>query len=337
MMRPSRSGEEGAGPWATCDDMNILVTGAGGFLGQSVVATLLSRNHHIRAVVRSSPASSKWPGTIEICRCDLAKDDLTAVLAGVDAVIHLAGHSSAVDGLDAAVLGTARLCEAILASQVKRVCHVSSLAVYDWSGADNILDEQCPLAEIATAPSDYARSKLRQEELVRGLDGSKLVVTIVRPGFIWGHTRLWVDGVGRRLPRAYLLVAPEASVPLTHVDNCADAVVSAALEGEGTFNIVDGPSVSRRQYLQAYVAGSGASGIVIPISYQTGLSLVTSLRKVFRRVFNVRRLPSLLDPIRFEGQFKPIVVSADKIHHELGWTPPLDFALAANRSFGGRL
>ncbi|MEH2492852.1 NAD-dependent epimerase/dehydratase family protein [Bradyrhizobium sp. AZCC 2230] len=317
--------------------MNILVTGAGGFLGQSVVATLLSSDHRVRAVVRSTPAPSKWPGTIEICRCDLAKDDLTSVLAGVNAVIHLAGHSSALDGLDAAVLGTARLCEAISASQVKRVCHVSSLAVYDWSGVDNVLDEQCPLAEIATAPTDYAKSKLRQEELVRRLDGSRLIVTIVRPGFIWGHTRLWVDGVGRRLPRAYLLVAPEASVPLTHVDNCADAVVSAALEGEGTFNIVDGPLISRRQYLQAYVAGSGASGIVIPISYQTGLSLVTSLRKVFRGMLNIKRLPSMLDPIRFEGQFKPIVVSADRIRRELGWTPPLGFASAANRSFVSRV
>lgn len=316
--------------------MNILVTGAGGFLGRSVVATLLSRNHRVRAVVRSIPEPPKWPGTVEVCRCDLANDDLTAILAGVEAVIHLAGHSSAVDGLDAAVRGTARLCEAISASQVKRVCHVSSLAVYDWSGADKVLDEQCPLAQIAMAPTDYARSKLRQEELVNGLEGSKPIVTIVRPGFIWGRTRLWVDGVGRRLPRAYLLVAPEASVPLTHVDNCADAVVTAALDGEGTFNIVDEPSISRRQYLQAYVAGSGASGVVIPISYQAGLSLVTSLRKVFKGMLKVKRLPSLLDPIRFEGQFKPIVVSADRIRHELGWTPPLGFASAAARSFASR-
>lgn len=316
--------------------MNILVTGAGGFLGRSVVATLLSRNHRVRAVVRSIPEPSKWPRPVEICRCDLANDDLTAILAGVDAVIHLAGHSSAVDGLDAAVRGTARLCEALSASQVKRVCHVSSLAVYDWSGVDKVLDEQCPLAGIATAPTDYARSKLRQEEFVKGLEGSKPIVTIVRPGFIWGRTRLWVDGVGRRLPRAYLLVAPEASVPLTHVDNCADAVVTAALEGEGTFNIVDEPSISRRQYLQAYVAGSGASGVVIPMSYQTGLRLVTSLRKVFKGMLKVKRLPSLLDPIRFEGQFKPIVVSADRIRHELGWTPPLGFASAADRSFASR-
>jgi nucleoside-diphosphate-sugar epimerase len=139
------------------------------------------------------------------------------------------------------------------------------------------------------------------------------------------------------LPHAYLLIAPDAPVPLTHVDNCADAVVTAALSGHGTFNIVDGPSISRRQYLQAYVAGSGASGIVIPISYQTGLSLVTSLRKVFKGMLKVKRIPSLLDPIRFEGQFKPIVVSADRLHHELGWTPPLGFASAANRSFAGRL
>ena len=317
--------------------MNILVTGAGGFLGRSVVATLFSRGHSIRAAVRSIPAPGDWPETVEIFPCDLTRSDLTAALAGMDAVIHLAGHSSAADGLDATVRGTARLCEAISASSVKRICHVSSLAVYDWSGVDNVLDEQSPLAEIATAPTEYARSKLRQEELVKGLEGSKLVVTIVRPGFIWGQTRLWIDGVGRRLPCAYLLVAPTAPVPLTHVDNCADAVVTVALGGKGTFNIVDGSSISRRRYLQAYVAGSGETGIVISISYQTGLSFVTLLRKVFKGMLKIKWLPSLLDPIRFEGQFKPIVVSTDRIRHELGWTPPLGFASAANRSFANRL
>lgn len=316
--------------------MNILVTGAGGFLGQSVVATLLARGHTVRATLRSRSAPGDWPGTVEVRRCDLAKDDLTEVLTGMDAVIHLAGYSSAADGLDMAVHGTARLCEAIAASQAKRVCHVSSLAVYDWSGADGVLDEECPLAKIATAPTPYARSKLRQEEFVKSLDGSRIAVTIVRPGFIWGRGRLWVDGVGRRLPRAYILVAPQASVPLTYVDNCADAVVTVALGGKGAFNVVDEPSISRRQYLQSYVAGSGVSGIVIPISYQTGLNLVTSLRRLFKGILNIKRLPSLLDPVRFEGQFKPVVVSADKIRRELGWMPRLSFAFAADRTFVSR-
>jgi len=334
MMPLSRS--RGAEARAIGDNMNILVTGASGFLGRSVVATLLSRKHQVRALMRSGSAPGNWPETVKTFRCDLAKDDLKEALVGVDAVIHLAGHSSATDGLDTAVRGTSRLCEAISASQVKRICHVSSLAVYDWRAANNILDENCPLAEIATATTDYAKSKLRQEESVKALEGSMNVVTIVRPGFIWGRTRLWVDGVGRRLPRGYLLVAPAASIALTHVDNCADAVVTAALGGKGTFNIVDEPQISRRQYLQAYVAGSGASGIVIPISYQAGLRVVILLRHIFKVMLKIRRLPSLFDPARFEGQFKPIIVSADRIRHELGWTPPLGFASAVDRSFNSQ-
>lgn len=313
--------------------MNILVTGASGFLGRSVVAALSSRGHRVRANIRPTAAKADWPEAVEVSVCDLSQDNLAAILVGMDAVIHLAGHSSSLDGLNAAVLGTERLCAAVAPSHVKRFSHVSSLAVYDWSQTEGVLDERCALAGSTTAPTGYARSKLLQEEAVMRLRAADRIVTILRPGFIWGKGRLWVDGVGRRLPRAYLLVASEASVPLTHVTNCADAVVTAALGGEGVFNIVDEPPISRRSYLDAYITGSGASGLVIPLSYRSSVTLVSALCRILTGVFKLGRLPSLLNPVRFEGQFKPVVVSANKIRDELGWTPPLGFAEAAKRSF----
>lgn len=315
------------------DEMRILVTGAAGFVGRRVVSVLLALGHDVRCLVRSSLTPAAWHGTAELFQCDLARHDLSKALAGIDVVIHLAGHSSNVNGSEAAVRGTGRLCEAIAVSEVRRFCHVSSLAVYDWASTESVLDEQSRLAKIEEAPTEYAKSKVRQEELVKNLSRPEVAITIVRPGFIWGPGRLWVDGVGRRLPGAYLLVAPEAEVPLTHVDNCADAIVSAALHGDGVFNIVDQPSISRRQYLQTYIAGAGKPGIVVSMSYLTGLKLVTWLQKCLRGRLGVKRLPSLIDPERFEGQFKPVVVSAEKINRELGWMPPLDFRSATDRSF----
>ena len=167
---------------------------------------------------------------------------------------------------------------------------------------------------------------------MRRIDKADLVVTILRPGYLWGKSRLWVDGVGRRLPGSYLLVAPEAPLPLSYVENCADAVVRAALEGDGVFNIVDEPSINRREYLETY--GIHRRGVIMPVSYELGKTIFAGVGRLLNGLEDPGKLPSLLNPERFESQFKPIIISADKIRRELGWTPPLGFAEAARRSFG---
>jgi nucleoside-diphosphate-sugar epimerase len=65
--------------------VKILVTGASGFLGRHVVATLLSRGHAVRALVR--PAASvehlRWPSTVEVARADLLDGPLNSLFLGM--------------------------------------------------------------------------------------------------------------------------------------------------------------------------------------------------------------------------------------------------------------
>lgn len=70
--------------------MDVAVTGASGFIGSAVVAALLNDGHHVRRIVRRTPANAdevRWDP--EAATID------TAGLAGVDAVVHLAGEGIA--------------------------------------------------------------------------------------------------------------------------------------------------------------------------------------------------------------------------------------------------
>ncbi|MHC4996361.1 MAG: NAD(P)H-binding protein, partial [Planctomycetota bacterium] len=53
--------------------MRVLVTGAGGFLGTRVVASLLERGHAVRAMVRPASDVSRhgWGDRVEVFRADL--------------------------------------------------------------------------------------------------------------------------------------------------------------------------------------------------------------------------------------------------------------------------
>jgi hypothetical protein len=70
--------------------MKIVVTGGTGFLGRSLVATLLGKGHEVDVVTRDPANTSVSPGARAVSWSDLA----TAV-DGADAVVNLAGETIA--------------------------------------------------------------------------------------------------------------------------------------------------------------------------------------------------------------------------------------------------
>jgi len=76
--------------------VRVLVTGAAGFIGSSVVRELVARGHRVDALVRPGGSPDRLDGVsgrVSIHRVDLSSaDEVEAVLArtGPDAVVHLA-------------------------------------------------------------------------------------------------------------------------------------------------------------------------------------------------------------------------------------------------------
>ena len=66
--------------------MNVLITGASGFIGQSLVEKLRERNHHVRVLTRGNPTQEnefRWNPNEQFI------DE--KALENLDAIIHLAG------------------------------------------------------------------------------------------------------------------------------------------------------------------------------------------------------------------------------------------------------
>jgi len=73
--------------------MNVLVTGASGFIGRHVVARLIERGHRVIAVARNAERaqSLSWPEGVTFLACDIHDPSLDVkVFAEAEAVIHLA-------------------------------------------------------------------------------------------------------------------------------------------------------------------------------------------------------------------------------------------------------
>jgi|SRR5579862_2651023 len=321
--------------------MKVLVSGAGGFLGRATVNSLLKRGHTVRAIVRPSSLVPAWPEGVEIFRADLrVEKDFAPAFEGVDAVLHLAAAVTGTEDTQFAstVVATERFLGAMAKSAVKRLVHVSSLVVYNWSKAGPCLDEKTPLETTPYAMGGYTIAKIWQERVVSRLAAeNSWNLTIVRPGFIWGVDHAEIAGMGRKFGKFYLMFGPFTRLPLSHVENCADclaaAVESPAASGE-IFNVVDSDDVRVWQYAREYARRSGQPGILLPLPYFAGLGLAQLAAITSRALFGSKgKLPSLLTPRRFESQFKPVRFSNEKVKTALNWTPPFGFKQCLDRSF----
>jgi UDP-glucose 4-epimerase len=315
--------------------VRVLVTGASGFLGSYAARALADRGHDVRALVRRAGTA---PGGSEEVVADLRSDDLTPALEGVDAVVHLA---AVVTGGDeerfvGTVPPTELLLEAMGRTGVRRLVLVSSYSVYDWSRANGVLDESCPVEETRLYERDgYVQAKVWQERVARRAAshaGGELVV--LRPGFVWGPGRTDVSAAGVPAGPLQLVVAPTARLPLTYVENCADciarAVESRAATG-GTFNVVDGAGETAWRCAREW----RPDAIRVPVPYALGLAIARLAQAVSRALFRSGgRLPSVLVPRRFEARFRPLRHTADAAGRVLGWEPRVEFDEALRRSRG---
>lgn len=256
----------------------IMITGAGGFIGQATVRTALARGQEVVAVVRGSvPAAWRGENRIAVMRCDLsdpnAADDLAEAMQ-VDAVIHAAAHVGAAatahdrDSVDA----TQTLLHALTISGVKRLVLVSSIAVYDTAALSSgaTVTEATPLESLDTPRDDYVRGKLAQELLCqKAADRRALSLAVMRPGAVYGPGRTWNAHMGVGLgPLLIRTGANRGQVPLCHIDRCAEALVAAALgDAEGAFNVLDDDLPDRRRFLRAHRA-SGWPKITVPLPWR---------------------------------------------------------------------
>lgn len=326
--------------------MNILITGANGFLGRHTVSRFRQRHpdHTIRAMVRPSTEIDHlgWNADsgIDVTRADLCDPaSLTQALSGVDAVIHLAAM---VRGSDEAIQkstveGTVNLLQAMDHQHVTRMVLCSSFSVYNYRKIpkEGLLTESSPLlAEPELRRRNgYAIAKTEQERRVRSwAEQSSAQLTVLRPGFVWSQQHKDQPFLASLGPLRAAL-GPHRYIPLTYVENCADAFAAVTLDKHSygqTFNVVDKEDITPQQYAKDLLQKTDQNPWVVPIPYELGFGAAWIATRLQETVGHIR-LPSILNTYRFEPRFKPYQVHKSKLTNQLGWEQPISYSEALQR------
>jgi nucleoside-diphosphate-sugar epimerase len=331
-------------------DDRILVTGSNGFIGTKVVEKLLEYGFaNLRCFVRPSSylgslknvfAKFDAGRNIELVTGDLlSRDDCQKAAEGISIIYHLAAgmEKSFAGAFMNSALATRNLMDAFLQfGKPKRFVNISSFSVYSnlTLKRGGLLDETCPLEDAPQERFDpYGFGKLKQEELVKEY-GSKyeLPYVIVRPGYVFGPGKRELSGrVGNSTFGLFVQVSGAQSLPLTFVDNCAEAIVLAGLRaginGE-VFNVVDDELPTGRQFLKAY-RNKAKSILSIRLPYVVGYTMCLLWEKYSR--WSQKQLPPVFNRRRCSAEWKGNRYSNQKLKERLGWKPrvPMDRAMEA--------
>lgn len=238
---------------------DILLTGAGGFVGGAVLHAFARRDAAARVrllVHRRAPAATAaeaWPGDLT------DPEGLRGACAGVRTVVHAASYVGPSAERAAAVndRGTRALLAEAARAGVERVVQVGTAAVYG-EGVHRGEDEGALRPRPA---SPVSRSRLAGERAVLAGGGA-----VLRPLFVTGDDDVWF------LPAALRLLAGTgawidegaARLATIDVDALAAAVVDLALDHPGARGVLHATEPRPVTFRELVTSAARVHGIPLP-------------------------------------------------------------------------
>lgn len=300
--------------------MKILITGASGFVGQSLVWRLSEIKREFRIASRH-PAERVAHETMAVGNID-RHTDWSGALTGIDTIIHLAArvhvmHETAADPVAAFrqvnAEGTANLARQAASAGVRRLIFASSVKVNGEATTGAPFTEN----DVPYPQDPYAISKWEAEQALRAIAAETgLEVVVLRPPLIYGpgvagNFRRLLDAVAKGMPLP--LGAVENRRSLLYVGNFVDAMITCldhpSAAGQ-TFLLSDGYSMSTAELIKRVAIALGRPARLLalpPRLLRAGAALLG------RRAAADRLLGSL-------------EVDDSAIRGELGWNPPYSVA-----------
>lgn len=298
----------------------ILLTGASGFVGRSVLALLLHRRP-VRVVLRQ-PDAVGVPEGVEVVSASLSlEQDWVAALSGVSSVVHCAARVHVMNEKSADPLaefrrvnvdGTLRLARQAAEAGVQRFIFVSSIKV---NGEQSQPDQPFTADQMPMPGDPYGVSKCEAEVGLRALsEETGIEVVIIRPPLVYGPgvkanflaMMCWLQR-GVPLP---LGGVTENRRSLIFLDNLVDLILTCIdhpAAANQTFLVSDDEDLSTAALLRRMATALGKPARLIPVP----VGLISLGAKLIGRPGIAQRLCGSLQ------------VDIGKTKSLLGWVPPI--------------
>ena len=299
-------------------DLNVLVTGASGFVGKVLCRQLLDRGVILSVLTRNMLELGQGVKQYVFEGLETVQPK-AEWFDGIDVVIHLAArvHQMQSDPEHEARLqmtanrdATLKLASMAAESGVKQFIYLSSIKV---NGEHT--EGRPPFSESdSPAPVDfYGQSKWEAEQgLYQLVEGSDLNVTVIRPPLVYGEEvkanfRALLKLCGKGLPLPFGLINNGRSI--VSVDNLVSFIICCCVNQAAlnqTFMVADRHAISTPALVRLMASSQGRSAVLLPFPVVALMLLAMLVNKKSA----VERLVQSLE------------LDCSKAEQLLGWFPP---------------
>lgn len=312
----------------------VLVTGAGGFLGQHLLPMLAASGAAVTAFVHKNLPGNP-PAEIRLIRgdCGNAQDVANAAI-GQDIIIHMAGllfGAAQQDYLRANYRFAANIAAAAREGR-QRVVFVSSLAAAGPAAEPPGKSE----TDMPAPVSAYGWSKLLAEKALAAALGDRLA--ILRPPIIYGSKDRGLLPLFKSCRRGLGVSAGRRPFPvsLIHADDAAQAILLLCGRGaSGVYHLEDGEIHEMSDLCRAIAGAQGREKITIlrPPLFLMGVS--ASVSQTMHQLWSATRAlagkkpgrPPAWNRDKFrEARQDGWLADGTRLRQELGFAPKLDLA-----------
>ena len=302
-------------PWEKLSGTNILITGATGLIGSTLVDVLMSnprRDYSVyasgRNIERGQKRFEKYLSldTFRFIRYDV----MTSLQSDVqfDYIIHAASNASPntffknpVEIVKANILGVSNLIEYGMGHGMKRFLYVSSGEVYGEGDGRVMTEEYSGYVDCLNPRSCYPSSKRTAETLcVSYASEYGADVVIVRPCHVYGpnftesDNRVYAQFIRNILHEEDIVLKSKGEQVRSwcYVVDCVSALLYVLLKGASgeAYNIADSNSVLTIRQLAEMLAEIGSRKVIMDIPSDIEKSVFNPVSK---SVFSVDKLERL--------------------------------------------
>ena len=271
--------------------MNILVTGATGFIGKHLVRRLSEEGYNVKCLIRATSDISELEGLkgVDFVRKNLI-GDLENVCRNITVVIHLAAQLGAWDAdKEMYVAANVKATENILKDSIKN--NTEQFIFCSTPGVQG-LGKRAAKEEYKYNPGGlYEQTKVFAEKsVVQICRNSAIKYTIIRPDFVYGDGDIRRVGLYRSIKSGKFILTSNGKsfIHPTYIEDVIDGLLITITNERAyneIFNIAAEQDLHVEEYLETIARKLGVKLKRFYIPYTLSMVLAFTMEQLINKTF----------------------------------------------------